>query len=243
MDILSKISSAPFERCKSLLCVQAHPGELDIAAGGAIAKLAQSGTKVFFLTVTDGSKGTLDASLSPLHLLEIRRREAMEAGKALGVTEQLFFDETDGDCPHAAELCRGITAVIRALRPEMVLAMDPQRPYEFHPDRRSVSAAAAQAVLLSALPHYYKDTGAAHSVDSIVFHTTNTPNVFVDIALTMEKKKEAVFLHATQTQGREDDVSDYLAYLAAMHGATCGFTSSEAFLQLPSKGLPLHLKL
>lgn len=239
MDLFSHVKHTELENCKSLLCVQAHPGELELAAGGTIAKLVKKGCKVFFLTVTDGSKGTFDVALSPLKLMEIRRQEAMEAGKLFGITEQLFFDYTDGNCPPAVELCRGILAVIRALRPQMVLSMDPYRPYEFHPDRLAVAMAAAQAVFFSAAPHYHKDVGEAHSVDSIVFHTTNSANIFVDIEETLQQKLNAIFLHASQGNDKEE-IKLYVDFLSSAHASKSGFEYSEAFFQLPTQLLSLH---
>ena len=241
LDLFTYAEHTELENCKSLLCVQAHPRELELAAGGTIAKLVKKGCKVFFLTITDGSKGTPDASLSPLRLMEIRRQEAVAAGKLLGVTEQLFFDYTDGDCPPTVELCRGILAVIRALRPQMVLSMDPYRPYEFHPDRLAVAMSAAQAVFLSAAPHYHKDVGEAHSVESIVFHTTNSANVFVNIEETLQQKLDAIFLHTSQTHG-EEDLRFYIDYLSRMHARKCGCEHSEAFFQLPSQLMSLHFQ-
>ncbi len=243
MNLNSYVSFTKLEEVKSLVCVQAHPGELDIAAGGTIRKLTQKGCKVFFLTVTDGSKGTMDASYSPLKLMEVRRQEAMDAGRALGVTEQLFFDDTDGACPPVVELCRSIMAVIRVLKPQAVLLMDPFKPYEFHPDRIAVATAAAQAAYLSPMPHYHKDVGEPHAIDSIVFHTTNNANTFVDIEDTIEKKREAVFLHASQTEGKEKDMEFYIDYLSRVHESACGFRHSEAFFQLPSQLMSLQFQV
>jgi len=139
--------------------------------------------------------------------MEVHRQEEMAVGRALGVTEQLFFDDTDGACPPVVELCRSIMAVIRALKPQAVLTMDPFRPYEFHPDRIAVAKAAAQAAYLSPMPHYHKDVGEPHAIDSIVFHTTNNANTFVNKDETIEKKREAVFMNASQTQGVEKNIA------------------------------------
>lgn len=243
MNLFSTASFTKLEEVKSLLCVQAHPGELELAAGGTVLKLTQKGCKVFFLTVTDGSKGTMDASYSPLKLMEVRRKEAMEAGRALGVTEQLFFDDTDGTCPPVVELCRSIMAVIRALKPQSVLIMDPFRPYEFHPDRIAVAKAAAQAAYLSPMPHYHKDVGEPHAIDSIVFHTTNNANTFVNIEETITKKREAFFLNASQSQGIEEKIAFYIDYLSRAHESASGFKHSEAFFQLPSQLMSLHFQV
>jgi LmbE family N-acetylglucosaminyl deacetylase len=243
LNLFSYASFTKLEEVRSLLCVQAHPGELEVAAGGTIFKLTQKGCKVFFLTVTEGSKGTMDASYSPLKLMEVRRQEAMDAGRALGVTEQLFFDDADGACPPVVELCRSIMAVIRALKPQAVLIMDPFRPYEFHPDRIAVAKAAAQAAYLSPMPHYHKDVGEPHRIDSIIFHTTNNANTYVNIDDTIEKKREAVFHHASQTQAVEKNFEFYIDYLSHAHESVSGFRHSEAFFQLPSQLMSLHFQV
>ncbi|MCS7104764.1 MAG: PIG-L family deacetylase [Thermofilaceae archaeon] len=49
----------------NVLVVQAHPDDADIHIGGTVAKWAADGCEVYYLTVTDGSKGTYDPEMDP----------------------------------------------------------------------------------------------------------------------------------------------------------------------------------
>ncbi|HOP69974.1 MAG TPA: PIG-L family deacetylase, partial [Bacillota bacterium] len=60
---------------KSLLVVQAHPDDADVGAGATLARLSDAGARITYLTVTDGSIGTEDPSISREELARIRRRE------------------------------------------------------------------------------------------------------------------------------------------------------------------------
>ena len=51
-------------RARRLLCVQPHYDDNDIGAGGTIARLADAGAEVHYLTVTDDVVGVLDRSTS-----------------------------------------------------------------------------------------------------------------------------------------------------------------------------------
>jgi hypothetical protein len=88
-------------KCKSLLCIQPHPDDNEVGAGATIAKLARSGCKVTYLTVTDGSKGTDDPGMSTSELAKIRRRETEDAAGLLGVSSLRFLDFEDGSYPES----------------------------------------------------------------------------------------------------------------------------------------------
>jgi LmbE family N-acetylglucosaminyl deacetylase len=59
MDLKQMLPMPKLEECKSLLCIQPHPDDNEVGAGGTIAKLVRQGCQVTYLTVTDGSKGRM----------------------------------------------------------------------------------------------------------------------------------------------------------------------------------------
>src|SRR5690554_1580251 len=138
MDIKDFIPIPKLEECKSILCIQPHPDDNEIGAGATIASLASKGCRVVYLTVTNGNMGSMNPDETPAEIAEKRRKETMDAANLLGVAECIFLDYDDGSFTDAKKLCRDIAAVIRKVRPDIVMTVDPYLPYEFHPDHLSV---------------------------------------------------------------------------------------------------------
>lgn len=82
---------------KNVLVVQAHPDDADIHIGGTEAKWAAEGCEAYYLTVTNGSKGTYDPEMDPKELALVREREEREAARILGVKDVLFLGYPDGE--------------------------------------------------------------------------------------------------------------------------------------------------
>jgi LmbE family N-acetylglucosaminyl deacetylase len=45
---------------KKVLVIEPHPDDGAIMAGGTVAKMVREGSEVYFVTVTDGERGTMD---------------------------------------------------------------------------------------------------------------------------------------------------------------------------------------
>ncbi|MEM1853395.1 MAG: PIG-L family deacetylase, partial [Thermofilaceae archaeon] len=58
LEMMREDLSRAFDRVRRVLCVQPHPDDTDIAAGGLVAKLASRGVEVAYVTLTDGGLGT-----------------------------------------------------------------------------------------------------------------------------------------------------------------------------------------
>lgn len=57
-----------------VLCVAAHPEDIEIHAGGTVARLVQAGVEVSYVLCTSGNRGTADPAMT---MAEIgARREA-----------------------------------------------------------------------------------------------------------------------------------------------------------------------
>ncbi|HUC79111.1 MAG TPA: PIG-L family deacetylase, partial [Candidatus Saccharimonadales bacterium] len=75
---------------KIVLGIAAHPDDLDFSASGSFAKWANDGAKIYYLIITDGSKGTDNRKLTQKQLIKIRRDEQINAAKTVGA-EDVFF--------------------------------------------------------------------------------------------------------------------------------------------------------
>lgn len=247
MELRDLIVLPDIEECSSILCVQPHPDDNEVGAGGTIAKLAAKGCKVTYLTVTDGSMGTADPSVKPEDLAQKRRQEVYESANYLGVSEVIFLDYPDGSYTSEKEVAHSIVSVIRRVKPEIVLTVDPFLTYEVHPDHRNVGMAAAQACLFSMFPGFKADGETVESsdlwaVDGIAFHSTRHPNTFVNIDETWEKKLNAMAMHESQF---DKDVMLKLGYYfdfkAKAYAKGKGFERAEAFKVLTTDCMHMNV--
>lgn len=235
MDLKDILKLPKIEKCKNILCIQPHPDDNEVGAGGTIAKLSKLGCRVNYLTVTDGGMGTINPDQSPEELSEIRKSEIRAAADILGVHNLINLDYPDGAFMDEYSLCRKIVAVIRKVKPEFVMTVDPFLPYEAHPDHRKVGMAAAQACLFSLFPHFYsygetapcKNTWA---VQCVAFYNTAYPNTFIDVDKTWAYKMNAICAHRSQFFGEEfEQLKMYFEYKSMQLAEGRGFTHAEGF--------------
>ena len=149
----------------TLLCVHPHPDDESIACGGVLARAADAGIRTVVVTCTAGEEGENLASidLGTDDLVVHRRRELAAALTELGVQQHHQLGYRDSgmlgspgnqhpDSFHAADprtAALGLAAIIRAERPQVVVADDEQGTYG-HPDHVKAHQVTAQAVALAA---------------------------------------------------------------------------------------------
>ena len=133
----------------SLLAVMAHPDDVDFGAAGTIARFTAAGTAVTYAIVTSGEAGEVPG-VPRDEVAALRQSEQRAAAAAVGVTDVRFLGFPDGMVEAGLALRRAITRVIRQVRPQVVLTMNPERDYvrigRGHPDHRATGAAAMDAV-------------------------------------------------------------------------------------------------
>src|SRR4029453_7278892 len=131
----------PAEHVDRVLCVLAHPDDVDFGSAGTGATWTAAGTEVTYCIVTDGDAGGFDDTpreqMGPL-----RRAEQRAAAAAAGVTHGRFLGPPGGRLELTLALRRDISRVIRQVRPQRVLTSSPERWWErvaaSHPDHMTV---------------------------------------------------------------------------------------------------------
>lgn len=228
------VESAP----ASALAVYAHPDDPDVSCGGTLARWAAAGAEVMVCICAEGDKGSLDAAVEPLALVARRRDEVRAAGTILGVAGHHFLGYPDGDLNDDAELRRRLVALVRALRPEVVVCPDPTavffgQQYANHRDHRVVGWATLDGVAPAAAnPHYFPDAGAAHQVSVLYLSGTLEPDVWVDITGVIERKAQAVACHASQVGEPGEWLRTVVHQRAEAGGRRAGVRYAEGFRRL-----------
>jgi LmbE family N-acetylglucosaminyl deacetylase len=203
-------SPTPITDVERILCVAAHPDDIDFGAAGTVATWVEAGISVSYLLVTRGDAGGFDDT--PREQMPIlRESEQRAAAAALGVTDLRFLDGyADGTVTPTIGLRRDITRVIRAVRPDRILTTSPLRRWErisgpSHPDHLAVGEATVCAVYPDArnefaFPDLLLDEGLKPwTVREVWFSGGPDPDHFVDVTDAYPRKLAALAAHATQT--------------------------------------------
>lgn len=115
-EMLKQFAEDDFHR---VLCVVAHPDDLEYGTSSAVAAWTARGLDVSYLLLTRGEAG-MDR-LPPKQTAELRTQEQIAGSLAVGVTRVDFLDHPDGMLEYGLGLRRDIARAIRTLRPDAVL--------------------------------------------------------------------------------------------------------------------------
>ncbi|MDQ6909474.1 MAG: PIG-L family deacetylase [Actinomycetota bacterium] len=225
------------------LAVYAHPDDPEISCGGTLAAWARSGSDVHVLTCTRGEKGSPDPAADVESLARPRAREVAAAAKVLGLAGHAQLPIDDGEVENSNDVRRLIVAAIRRVRPDVVICPDPTavffgETYFNHHDHRVVGWAALDSVAPAAAnPHYFPDAGEAHAVSTVFLSGTLDPDVWVEIAATIDVKIEALSCHESQLGDRGSDwVRAAVEQRAQDGGRMAGVGLAEGFRRLSLVG-------
>lgn len=115
-DVVPMLPDRDFRR---VLCVAAHPDDVEYGASAAVASWTARGVEVAYLMLTRGEAG-MDSS-PPERTAELRTREQLASAAAVGVDRVDFLDHPDGVLEYGLGLRRDIARAIRLFRPDAVL--------------------------------------------------------------------------------------------------------------------------
>jgi LmbE family N-acetylglucosaminyl deacetylase len=224
-----------------ILAIAAHPDDLDFGSAGTVATWTDAGLDVIYCIVTDGDAGGYDESVGRGEMAALRRNEQAAAAKHVGVTDLRFLGYPDGRVEATLALREDLARVIRQVRPDRVVCPSPERNYTrmppSHPDHRAVGSAALDAVYPDArnpfaFPELLRDEGLeAWTVREVWIAGAPSPNHYVDVTGTADRKIAALRAHQSQTghmDGLEGMIRSWLARNAGQAGLPDG-RLAEAF--------------
>lgn len=118
---------------KTILLFTPHPDDDAFCCAGTLALLAKNGNNIRIVIYTNDDKGSLDPDMTSERLATIRMHEEEEACRVIGIpTDHIqWLEYHDGMLEYAnqRDLVEEVTAIIRRLRPDVVLSIDPGSTY------------------------------------------------------------------------------------------------------------------
>lgn len=182
------------------IVIGAHPDDCDIDAGATAALLASMGHAVKFLSVTNGDAG--HQSMGGGHLAKIRKEEAKEAGRRLGIDEYEVLGNHDGELTPNLNVRLQIIRKIREWNADVVIA---PRPNDYHPDHRYTGVLVQDAAYMVAVPNIAPETPPLEK-NPVFLYTHDgfqspepfRPDIAVAVDETYSKKIDALDAHVSQ---------------------------------------------
>lgn len=216
------------------LVFAAHPDDAELAMGGTIAKLTNSGLQVGIIDLTGGELGTRGTKAT-------RKREAQYANKILNISLRENLGIKDGHVLENKENLLKIIKSIRKHRPQIIFA-----PYfnDRHPDHIETSKLIKRAMFFSGLPKIKTVINSKLQIayrPKKIFYFMQTyefePSFIVDISETFKVKIDAMLAYNTQFHkdgskqaGPQTFISnpEFLKYLEA-RAKTYGFKIGKEY--------------
>ena len=220
VKIASKIEA------QNVLILAPHPDDDCLAMGGSIKKMTSSGVKVAVAYFCDGSGGVPEgrplgeeiglAGRRDTDLIEIRKKEAREAGRILNLSEQIFWGYPDGKLASGTASIQALTDLIDRLKPDIIFLPS---FLDNHGDHR-----VANEILFNAAKTLKED----FPIWSYEIWTPLFANRISDISLYIKTKLESIKAHQSQLKSRAYDkaifgLNQYRAEINNLSGFAEGF--------------------
>ncbi|MCB0912742.1 MAG: PIG-L family deacetylase [Propionibacteriaceae bacterium] len=141
--LLEPLPDADFQR---VLCVVAHPDDVEYGTSAAVAAWTSRGVEVAYLLLTAGEAGM---QRPPEETRAVRAGEQRAACDAVGVSDLTVLDHPDGMLVYSLDLRRDIARRIRQFRPDVVLttSWEVEAPWGLNQaDHRAAGLACLDAV-------------------------------------------------------------------------------------------------
>jgi LmbE family N-acetylglucosaminyl deacetylase len=196
---------------KTVLVFTPHPDDELFGAGGTIALLNQRHNKVYIIIYTDDDKGSYDPQMSSQKLARIRKAEEEAAETVLGtpVENIQWMGYDDGMLEYAPQpkLVEEATAIIRRIRPDALLSIDPGDWYaRWHKtDHRMAALNTLDAIRAAEFWLYFPNQRLEQHLEPFAVPVTyfyytapQEANYWVNIDSVAQLKLEAATKHVSQ---------------------------------------------
>src|SRR5215203_4191458 len=229
------------QRTPVAMAIAAHPDDIEFLMGGTLHLLARAGWQTHYMTVANGSCGSLTEG--PHATARRRAREAREAASILGATfhPSLIADIT---VLYALPLLRRLASAVRDVGPRVLLVPS---PHDYMEDHTETCRLAVTAAFVRGMPNFRTvPTRRPRPGDVTIYHAMPhglrgplrqrvAAGSYVDTSTVHEVKRAALEAHRSQ-HGFLSDTQHMSSYVQVMDdmsrevGRTSGrFTHAEGW--------------
>ncbi|HEV8543085.1 MAG TPA: PIG-L deacetylase family protein [Verrucomicrobiae bacterium] len=188
------------------MALAAHPDDIEFLMAGTLLLLKGCGFETHYMTLSNGNCGSMQWPAEKTR--RIRRQESIAAAKILGAHYHPSLAD-DLEIVYEVKLLRRLAAVIRDVRPNILLIPSPQ---DYMEDHTNTCRLAVTAAFTRGMPNF-RTTPArkANSEEVILYHGMPhglrdglrqriIPELFVNTESVHELKRQALAAHASQKE-------------------------------------------
>jgi LmbE family N-acetylglucosaminyl deacetylase len=214
--LAGRLSSEPQARLedlrgKTILVFTPHPDDDTFCCAGTLALLANKGNNIRIVIYTNDDKGSYDPEMTSERLARIRMHEEEEACRIIGIPKEnitwLQFHDGMLEYANTRDLVEQVTGIIRRVRPEVVLSIDPGTEYvRWHKTDHRMAANNTIDAIRAAEWHLYFPNQRLHDglepwlvpQEFYFYVTPKDANYWVNIDSVVDKKLDAAATHVSQ---------------------------------------------
>ena len=183
---------------RTLVFIGAHPDDESFGVGGTLAQYAAAGVKVYYICMTRGEAGDIKVESIRGYdtLADLRMAELQCAADILGLKDIIHLGYRDSGMPGwednkhpnalmaapLEEVAGHLVAVLRRLRPQVVVTFDPIGGYR-HPDHIATHNAVVEAFYASGDPARYPETCPPFRPQKLYYHVF--PHRWIKLAVKL----------------------------------------------------------
>lgn len=201
------------------IAIAAHPDDIEFYMAGTLLLLKRAGYEAHYFNLASGNCGSTEHNSATTRRL--RRSEARSAAIVLGAHFHPSLTD-DLEILYDPDMVRRVTAVIREVRPKIVLTHSPQ---DYMEDHTNAARLAVTAAFARGMPNFQtKPRRRPTSYDVVVYHAMPhglrdplrrriVPGAFVNTTSVQSTKLKALAKHRSQQDWLEasQGLNSYLA--------------------------------
>lgn len=201
----------------NVLAIGAHYDDVELGAGGTIAKHVENGDNVTILVVTKSNYDNHDGT--PLRSEEQAALEGSNAAKILGVTNLICLDYQTKKVKYTSDLIEQINGIVDSLKIDTIYT---HWDGDVHQDHSSIARATLNAGrhiprILMYRSNWYQSTKQFNGV------------FYSDITNYIDVKMESLKAHVTEYNRRGDSWTNFVKHQDRNAGICMGVDYAERF--------------
>lgn len=230
LNTIDDLRALPIEH---ILVIVAHPGDIELWCGGTVCRFTDAGKQVAYLLFNEPHEGTSNTTGALQEVAAMREAEVLAAAHILGVESVTFLRWPGSDVEPGVALRQELVLQIRHHRPDLIITHDPAISYKPHPDHRALGSATLDALLSSAHDPLSptEQNQKEQTVQEAWLFTIQSPNIWINIDTTLERKIAARLAHTSQYIDAEA-LKRYWRDRSTAIGKPAGLEVAEAFKQV-----------
>jgi len=205
---------------RKILAMGAHPDDMELEAGGTLAKFAENGDEVYMLILTSG--GYIDIN-GVCHEDTKLQNEAENASKILGVKELIVLNHKTTKLNVISGIVSEVDNIVNRIKPDIFIS---HHPFDSHQDHKVAAEIMAAVARQGRVKNVLSGSPLPYRPNIFAFK----PQFFIDVTCTMDKKADSIRAYSSQyTKFGGEKLIERVKAMAKFYGWAMGYEYAECF--------------